>query len=440
MINNYKIKNNVLYLYLDYNYEFGLIDIKNNLDKIKTNVRQYIKDKKILFTGTTIALVVSGIVIGHIDINDEYNFPKIDNNILYEYVLRNNVDNTLNIEQPNEELNYEEVEENNKDELEEEKETIDTNIKYENKKEKNNNTNSIKTTNIEGKVEQSNEFKQVEVIEETQNLENKVDNNIYVTIYRDSGSVVKLELEEYLIGCVGAEMPAAFNVEALKSQAVIARTYALKSMKIGKRLTDTESTQSYKNNDELREIWGNSYNTYYNKIKSAVESTWGEYLSYNGDYIEAVYHSTSNGMTEASTNVWGNYYPYLVSVSSEYDVDSPTYMQDKFISYDEISSRLNISVNSETIFTILSKTSGNRVESIDVGGTVFRGIDFRNKLGLRSNDYDINKNESGITFTTRGYGHGVGMSQYGANGMAKRGYSYNEILSHYYSGTTLKKL
>ena len=424
MISNYRIKDNVLYLYLDYNYEFGLIDLKNN-------IKQYIKDKKILFTGTTIALVVGGIVIGNININNDIDFPKIENNILYEYVVSDNVENTINIEIPEEEINNEIVEEN-KEEIQ--KETITNSTKYE-KEIIENNSNNTKPTNIEV---DSAKVKPTEAVKEQNKVVDEIDNNIYVTIYRNNGSVIKLELEEYLIGCVGAEMPALFNIEALKSQSIIARTYALKSIKINKKLTDTESTQSYKSNDELRNLWGSNYNTYYSKVKSAVESTKGEYLSYNGDYIEAVYHSTSNGTTEASTNVWGNYYPYLISVSSEYDSDSPTYIQDKFMTYDEISNKLNMTINNETELNILSKTSGNRVEYISIGETTLKGIDFRNKLGLRSNDFDINKNEEGIIFTTRGYGHGVGMSQYGANGMAKRGYSYKDILSHYYPGTVIK--
>ena len=424
MISNYRIKDNVLYLYLDYNYEFGLIDLKNN-------IKQYIKDKKILFTGTTIALVVGGIVIGNININNDIDFPKIENNILYEYVVSDNVENTINIEIPEEEINNEIVEEN-KEEIQ--KETITNSTKYE-KEIIENNSNNTKPTNIEV---DSAKVKPTEAVKEQNKVVDEIDNNIYVTIYRNNGSVIKLELEEYLIGCVGAEMPALFNIEALKSQSIIARTYALKSIKINKKLTDTESTQSYKSNDELRNLWGSNYNTYYSKVKSAVESTKGEYLSYNGDYIEAVYHSTSNGTTESSTNVWENYYPYLISVSSEYDSDSPTYIQDKFMTYDEISNKLNIIINIETELNILSKTSGNRVEYISIGETTLKGIDFRNKLGLRSNDFDINKNEEGIIFTTRGYGHGVGMSQYGANGMAKRGYSYKDILSHYYPGTVIK--
>ena len=164
------------------------------------------------------------------------------------------------------------------------------------------------------------------------------------------------------------------------------------------------------------------------------------YLTYNGKYIEAVYHSTSNGYTEDSKNVWGNAFPYLVSVESEYDSLNPSFIKQKNISYEELSNKLNMSINKETTFSILSKTSGNRVDNIEIGGKTYKGVDLRNILGLRSADFDVEKKEEGVVFTTRGYGHGVGLSQYGANGMAKNGYSYVEILKHYYKGVSISRL
>ena len=235
-------------------------------------------------------------------------------------------------------------------------------------------------------------------------------------------------------------MPASFNVEALKAQAVIARTYALKANSRGTVLSDNESSQSYKSNEELKSLWGSSYNTYYNKVKGGVDSTRGMYLTYNGSYIEAVYHSTSNGRTEDSSNVWGNYFPYLVSVDSPYDSSNPSYLKTVSFSYSDIFKKLGVIITSDTDFIINGKTSGDRVSSISVGEVSFTGVDFRNKLGLRSADFDIEKNDEGVVITTRGYGHGVGMSQYGANGMAKSGSSYRDILFHYYSGVTLKSL
>ena len=160
------------------------------------------------------------------------------------------------------------------------------------------------------------------------------------------------------MGVVGAEMPASFHNQALMAQAIIARTYALKANSKGQILSDNESTQSYKDNDELKSLWGSSYNAYYNKIKGAVISTKGMYLTYNGEYIDAVYHSTSNGKTEDSSNVWGNYFPYLVSVESPYDSLNPSFSQDKTITYQELSTKLNTDINIDTDFFIQSKTSG----------------------------------------------------------------------------------
>ena len=276
--------------------------------------------------------------------------------------------------------------------------------------------------------------------EETTEVEEIQDNNTYINLQKKDGSIQKIELEEYVVGVVGAEMPALFNVEALKAQAIIARTYALKANSKGKNLRDNESNQSYKTNDELQRLWGGNYGAYYAKVKRAVNETKGTVLTYNGNYIEAVYHSTSNGVTESSVNVWGNYYPYLVSVSSQYDNLNVSFFVSKEISYQELSNKLGFNINKETIIELNGKTSGNRVESVKIGERVYKGIDFRNILGLRSADFEIEYTDTGIIFTTKGYGHGVGLSQYGANGMAKNGYSCEAILKHYYPGVSLSKM
>ena len=278
------------------------------------------------------------------------------------------------------------------------------------------------------------------VIEENVQEEKQVvDNSIYVKVKRKSGNVETIELEEYIIGVVSAEMPALFHTEALKSQAVIARTYALKSIVSGKILTDTESTQSYKSVSELTSLWGNNYNTYYNKIKQCVMDTKGMYLTYNGNYIDAVYHSTSNGKTESSKEVWGNFYPYLVSVDSSYDNLNPSFLYSVNFTYQELTSKLGIEITSDTNFNILGLTEGNRVSSIEINGKTYKGVEFRSILGLRSADFVIEKNDIGVKITTKGYGHGVGLSQYGANGMAKNGSSYIDILKHYYKGVSIQK-
>ena len=298
--------------------------------------------------------------------------------------------------------------------------------KQENSIVQDNNTGIKKEEPIKEEVKQE---VQQEIVEEKV----EVDNNIYVKVKRSNGNIQKIELEEYVIGVVGAEMPASFNIEALKAQAVVARTYALKAISNNKVLTDTSSTQNYKDNEGLKQMWGSSYDTYYNKVKNAVMDTKGYYITYNGKYIDAVYHSTSNGKTESSVNVWGNSFPYLVSVDSPYDNTNPSFIKTEFISYSELSNKLKMEINNDTEINIISKTISNRVEYLKISDKQYSGVDFRNILGLRSADFSIEKIENGINFTTKGYGHGVGMSQYGANGMAKNGSNYINILKHYYT-------
>ncbi len=233
-------------------------------------------------------------------------------------------------------------------------------------------------------------------------------------------------------------MPASFNIEALKAQSVLARTYALKRIAANQVLTDTTSTQVYKDQSQLQTLWGSSYQTYYNKIKNAVTTTKGQSLTYNGSYIEAVYHSTSNGQTEDAQTVWGNSYPYLISVDSHWDLQASSYLRETPKDFNIISSILGIPFNEITSIEVLSRTSGNRINQIKIGDVIYSGVQLRNLLGLRSADFDIVITNGIATFVTRGYGHGVGMSQYGANGMANEGYSYQQILSHYYPNTTLK--
>lgn len=443
MIYNYEIKKingeEVLYLYFDLDSEFAKINFKENINKIEDIVKNFIEENKIVFTGLSVAIVVGGILTYNMALNSPINKEEIlDNNP----TITENIDTNIKEENKEEQVVEEKVDDK-----------IDENIVTENNQVNNEIQNNQANTNIQNndinnKVENiSKEETKTEVGEEikieipNEKVEEEIqDNKIYVTIHRTSGEIINLELEEYIIGVVGAEMPASFNLEALKAQAILARTYALKAMDKGATLTDNSSTQNYKNNNELRNVWQGDFDKYYNKIREAVYSTEGLYLTYNGEKIEAVYHSTSNGYTENAANVWGNSFPYLVTVESPYDTTNKSFEAEKFISYIDLSSKLNMEINGSTNFNILGKTSGNRVENIEVNGIIYSGVKFRNLLGLRSADFDIIKSDTGITFKTRGYGHGVGMSQYGANGMANNGYTYNQILNHYYNGTNLNHI
>lgn len=412
MINSYNIKivdgKEVLYLYFDFNYEFASFNFKKKKEKIKRIIIDSLKKSNIIFKGVAIVLVTSGIVFGKINLNNS-ELDYINNNKVISIVnkIEHKPNNIIDIEN-----DYEVVLDKNITSNEE-------NIYVENKSNVDVNENIYYEDNI---------ISQPEI---------EIDNNTYVSVLRSNGETVYLELEDYITGVVAAEMPASFHIEALKAQAIIARTYTLKAINTGKTLTDNESTQSYKDYFELQGIWSNNYDYYLNRIKEAVNSTKGMYLTYNGNYIEALYHSTSNGYTESSEFVWGNYYPYLISVESAYDNLNPSFEVKKEISYEELSNKLGINVSSNSNFNLEDKTISGRVNNIIIDNTSFKGTNFRNKLGLRSTSFDIVKNDMGIIITTYGYGHGVGMSQYGANGYAKNGYSYQEILYHYYPGVNI---
>ena len=300
-------------------------------------------------------------------------------------------------------------------------------IKVDSKKQETNSNNKIekKETTV-SELKPSSKEKSISKQEDTYSKQ--------VTIYRSNGNVVSMDLEEYLIGVVGAEMPASFQMEALKAQAVVARTYALKLLASGKKLTDTVSTQVYKDNNELKKLWGNSYSTYYQKIKEAVTSTKGVSVYYQGNYINALYHSTSNGKTEDASMVWGNSVPYLKSVDSKWDIQASSYLREIKEDFTNILNLLGVSSDTNIQFEVISRDESGRVEKIKVGDKIFDGVTFRNLLKLRSTDFSIMVINNQVSITTKGYGHGVGLSQYGANGMAQEGYTYKEILKHYYTG------
>jgi len=420
MIYNYEIKvingEEKLYLYLDLNYEFANLDFKTKKKSLEKAINEFMIKNKIVFKGSIISLIVGGLIVGDLILKQPV-LSKQSTMIDAITPKIMEVDNLMRIpELPK---------------LEEEIEILDLN---ENNKIKNNVNKSTTNNSINNKMVTENKSNNNSV---SKNKE--IDNNIYVNVKRSNGQIENIELEEYLIGVVGAEMPALFNIEALKCQAVVSRTYALKSLQDGKMLTDNETTQSYKSKSELESMWGKNFNNYYNKVKTAVNETKGEYLTYNGKYIEAVFHSTSNGRTEDASNVWKNNYPYLISVESPYDKTNPSFQYEKELSYPDISKKLGINVNKDSIINILGKTIGNRVSQVSIDNKIFSGVEFRNKLGLRSADFELAKLDTGIKFKTYGYGHGVGMSQYGANVMAKNGYKYDEILKYYYTGINIKK-
>lgn len=460
MINSYsiQIKNNekILILYIDYNYEFG-IDFKKSHrhNNMKKEIKDYIKKNKIKFDGEKMALSLGGIILAILLITENPTTNDIELTYVNNNIIPKETVNIINTNQSEETVTI-------KDSSSIEEITNNTNEKVSNElkekpsnklDEKNKTTNNNQNKNTQITSKDNNETKNSETkIDQKETVENKETNenpkqeeSSYtsksetdkVTIYRTNGDVITIPLDEYLIGVVGAEMPASFPIEALKAQAVVARTYALKKIKNNAKLTDSVSTQCYKDNNQLKEMWKNSYNTYYQKIKSAVEATKNQVIYYQNDYIDAVYHSTSNGKTEDAMYAWGNSSPYLKSVDSSWDKNSTSYLKEIEKDLSNVLNILGVDV-SDTSFEILSRDSSGRVEKVRFGNREFTGVEFRNLLGLRSADFDIKQIDNTLIITTRGYGHGVGLSQYGASGMAKEGYNYIEILKHYYTGVTIR--
>lgn len=286
--------------------------------------------------------------------------------------------------------------------------------------------------------------------EEIELKELKVDTNqpaVEVAVYRvGQEQIDKLPLEEYIVGVVAAEMPANFELEALKAQALSARTYIVNHLmteeKIGvpegADVTDTENHQVYKSDAELRELWKKDYQVKVNKIKEAVAATSGQILTYEGSPIYAAFFSTSNGYTENSEDYWSNPTPYLKSVESPWDVNTEKFKGQKVVSVSDFEKLLgvNLPTNSE-IGKIIERTKGNRVGKVDINGKVLTGKEIREKLELKSSDFTWERKGDQIVINTKGFGHGVGMSQFGANGMAQAGKTYKEIVQHYYSGVQI---
>lgn len=261
-----------------------------------------------------------------------------------------------------------------------------------------------------------------------------------VTIKRSNGSLQTLDLEEYVVGVVSAELGAGFHEEAYKAQAVAARTYAAKMIELGQTLTDTDSHQVYRDKTQIKNSWGErDFNKYYPIIQKAVNDTRGEVITYNGKYIEAYFFSTSNGKTEEPKYVWGGTVPYLKSVDSHWDTRSPYYYKASTFTYSEFANRLGISPNS-LYATVTSRTANGSVNTINIGGRVFTGTYVKSRLGLRSTDFTISFSNGKVTIEQRGWGHGVGLSQYGAHFMAQEGYTYDQIIRHYYQGVKIEKM
>lgn len=245
-----------------------------------------------------------------------------------------------------------------------------------------------------------------------------------------------LDLEDYLIGVVAAEMPASFNSEALKAQAVAARTYAYYKILQNKTLATTTADQAYIDESAMHTKWGTDFSFYYAKIKEAVTATNSEIMTYDNHPIIAYYFAMSNGYTESSSTVFKESLPYLQSVKSDWEKNNRSYEVSYSYTDQELCLMLNLSCTKIT-FSNPVYSNTNHLSSIEVNGQTFTGIELRQKLNLRSTAITIDQNHH---ITTTGYGHGVGMSQYGANGLANKGATYQEILKYYYQDIEIQKI
>ncbi len=275
---------------------------------------------------------------------------------------------------------------------------------------------------------------------------------VMVKVYRTQKKQVEtLPLETYIEGVVSAEMPAEFELEALKAQALAARTYIIRRLKEGKfddvpqgaQVLDTVQHQAYLDDQERKARWGDLYEWKRKRIAQAVKETAGIVLTYQGQPIDATFFSTSNGFTENADEYWNQSIPYLRSVASPWDRESPRFEEKKVVSVKEFEQKMGVRLDQAVSsngnwYTILERTTGNRIGKIRIGDKEFTGRETRERLGLNSAAFYLEKEGDQIWITTRGYGHGVGMSQWGANGMAKSGKSAEQIVKYFYQGISLQ--
>ena len=274
------------------------------------------------------------------------------------------------------------------------------------------------------------------------------DSQTQIRVALTDGSVLTLGLDQYLWRVVAAEMPASFEPEALKAQVAAARTYTLS--KLGRTVenhpdadvcTDITCCQAYIDPDQAAANWGDAAAEYTAKISSAVSETDGMAILYNGQPIQAVFFSSAAGRTVDAVEVWGNSVPYLTGVDSPEGDEVPNYHSTVTFTPEEFKAKVlaqypdaDLSGDPGSWFQNTVPNSAGGVETVDVGGITLSGGVLRTLLGLRSTSFTVTADSQGVTFSVTGYGHGVGMSQYGANALAKQGKTYDEILKWYYTG------
>lgn len=264
--------------------------------------------------------------------------------------------------------------------------------------------------------------------------------DMMINVRNDEGQIEEMDLDTYLVSVVLGEMPADFATEALKAQAVVARTYTLKRATGNLKHPDAAvctsfaCCQAYRTPEEFLASGGTKEQL--DKVKNAVDSTGGMVLYYCGELIDATYFSSSGGRTEDAAAVWGADIPYLRSVESPGEEVFVELTHSVEMNIEEFSSKLGLD-RAEFSIGKTQYTAGGGVEKIEIGGKEFSGVQFRQILGLKSTAFSLERCGNTVVITTKGFGHRVGMSQYGAEAMAVGGSNFREILSHYYPGTNI---
>ena len=278
------------------------------------------------------------------------------------------------------------------------------------------------------------------------------DSRVSVKVQVGEGEVLTLSMDKYLWRVVAAEMPASFEPEALKAQTVAARTYTLSKLARTSEkhpdadvCTDITCCQAYITPEEAAVNWGDNARAYTDKIAAAVADTDGLAALWQGQPIQALFFSSAAGKTVDAVEVWGNSVPYLTSVDSPEGEEVPNYHSTVTLPADELKalvaeeySAADLSADPSEWITNVSYNASGRVASLEVGGVAMSGGAARTLFGLRSACFQVEESEGVFTFSVTGYGHGVGMSQYGANAMAGSGSSWQEILTHYYTGVSIE--
>ena len=276
-------------------------------------------------------------------------------------------------------------------------------------------------------------------------INNQITNNRTVRVRRVSkDKIEEVPLEDYVLGVVSGEMPISFTEEALKAQAVCARTYVIRKMENNKDkeydVVDTIDNQVYQDIEQLKNKWKDKYEENIKKLKKIIEETKEEYLTYDGKVIEVFFFSTSNGHTENSEEVFTKALPYLKSVDSSFDEEvSPVFKAEVEMSLSDFYTKLSLPYNKKLEYEVTERTEAGSVKKVKINGKEYKGTEVRRLLGIRSTYFEFVVNGTNILIKTTGYGHGVGMSQYGALALSNKGYTYDKILKYYYQGVEIQK-